>query len=115
MYRKHTHTDIEPRGKKTNINATRKIMSEKRTTLPSLRKQDWRTIISETEKVNDLLTNIPTNDITYLNDLIYGGAKLVCEKTGVPLKTAGRKPKPFWELRLESQTKRLRKQAKTEH
>ena len=55
-------------------------MSEKKTTLPSLRNQDWRTVKSETEKVNDLLTNIPTNDITELNDLIYTGAKLVCEK-----------------------------------
>ena len=47
-----------------------------KTTLSFLRKQDWRTVKSEIEKVNDLLTNIPINDITELNDLIY----VVCEK-----------------------------------
>ena len=48
-------------------------MSEKKTTLSSLRNQDWRTVKSETEKVNALLTNVPTDDITELNDLIYAG------------------------------------------
>ena len=57
----------------------RRIMSEKKTTLPSL----WNQVKSETEKVNDLLTNSPINDIIELNDLIYAGAKLVCEKIGV--------------------------------
>ena len=74
--------------------------------------QDWRTVKSETDKVNDLLTNIPTSYITELNDLIYAGAKLVCEKMGVLLKTTDRKSKPGWELRLESQIKRLRLQAR---
>ena len=45
-------------------------MPEKKITLPSLRNQDWRTVKTEIEKVNDLLTNIPTNDTTNLNDLI---------------------------------------------
>ena len=40
----------------------------------------WSTVKSETEKVNVLLTNTPTN-ITELNDLIYAGAKLICEKS----------------------------------
>ena len=43
--------------------------------------QDCRTVKSETEKVNDLLTNISTNDITELNDL-NARAKLVSEKSG---------------------------------
>ena len=73
-------------------------MSEKKTKLPSLRNQDW----TEPEKVNDLLTNIPTNDITELNDLIYVGVKLNCEKIGAPLKTTDRKSKSGWELRQES-------------
>ena len=60
--------------------------------------------------MNDLLTNIFKNDIRELHDLIYTGAKLVCEKIGVPLKTTDRKSKPRWELRLESQIKRLRPQ-----
>ena len=96
--------------KRNNIDAIRRIMSEKKTTLPSLGNQDWRTVKSKTEKVNDLLTNIPTNDIKELNDLIYAWAKLVWEKIGVLLKTTDRKSKPVWELRLESQIKRLRQQ-----
>ena len=75
-------------------------MSEKKTTLPSLSNQDLETVKFETEKVDDFLTNIPTNDITELNDLIDTGAKLVCEKVGVLLKITYRKSKPGWELGL---------------
>ena len=72
-------------------------MSEKKTTLPSLRNKDWRSGKFENEKVNDLLTNVQKNDITELNDLIYEGAKLVSEKIGVALKPAYRKSKPEWD------------------
>ena len=65
------------------------------------------TVKSKTEKVNDLLTNISTNDVNELNDSIYTGAKLVYEKIRGPLKTTIRKSKPGWEHRLESQIKRL--------
>ena len=34
-------------------------MSEKKTRLPSLRNQDWKTDQSETEKINELLTHVP--------------------------------------------------------
>ena len=67
---------------------------------------------SHVQKVNVLLTNISTNNITELNDLIYTGAKFVCTKIGVPLKTTDRKSKPGWEIRLESQIRKLRQQAK---
>ena len=50
-------------------------MSEKKSTLLSLRNQDWMTVKSETEKVNNWLINILTNDIMELNDLLYEGAK----------------------------------------
>ena len=65
--------------KKINVEMKR-IMSEKKTTLCSLMNQDWKTVKSETEKINELLTNILTNNITDLNDFIYAGAKLVSEK-----------------------------------
>ena len=39
------------------------------------------------------MTNIPTNDITELNELIYVVAKLVSEKIGIPFKTTDRKSK----------------------
>ena len=92
-----------------NLDVMKRIMSEKKTKLPSLRNQDLRTVKSKTEKINELLTNTPTNDITGLNDLIYAGAKLVCEKNGFPLKTRDRKPKLGWELRQESQIKKKKK------
>ena len=50
--------------------------------LPSLRNIEWRTVKTETNKINQVLTYISTNNITEVNDLIYAGAKLVCEKIG---------------------------------
>ena len=55
---------------------------EKKTTLKSLSKQDWKTVKAETEK-KKLLVHISTN-ITELNELIYVGAKLLCAKIDVP-------------------------------
>ena len=78
---------------KMNVDIIKRIIS--------LWNQDWRTVTSETEKLNDLLRNIPTNDITELTDLIYGGAKVICEKIRVTLKTTDRKSKPGCELRQD--------------
>ena len=39
----------------------KRIMFEKKTTLPSLRNQEWKKVNLETEEINDLLTDIPTN------------------------------------------------------
>ena len=36
-------------------------------------------------KIDQVLTYISTKNITELNDIIYAGAKLVCEKIEVPL------------------------------
>ena len=87
-------------------------MLEKKTNLLSLSIQVWRKVKSETDKVNVLLTNISTNDITELN---HAGTKIVCEKFRVSLKATDRKSKIRCELRLESQIKKkenLRQQAK---
>ena len=51
----------------------------------------------ETEKINKLLPNIPTDNITKLNELIYAGAKLVCDKIGVPPKELEQKYKTWIE------------------
>ena len=40
------------------------------------------------------------------------GAKLVCEKIWIDLKSSNKKSKPGWEIRLEIQIRKLRKQAK---
>ena len=62
--------------------------------------------------MNQVLTYIPTNNITDLNELIDAGAKLVCENIGIPSKNTRAKSKPGWEFRLETQIKNLRKQLK---
>ena len=59
-----------------------------------------------------MLPYISTNNISELNDLIYAGAKLVCEKIGVPSKSTKKQSKPGWEVQLDTQIKNLRKQAK---
>ena len=80
-------------------------MSEKKPTLPFLRNQDRKTVKVETEKINELFTHISTNNITKLNELIYIGAKFVCEKIGLPLKNTNKNSKRGWEIRLEAQIK----------
>ena len=61
-------------------------MNCEKTTLPSLRNIEWKTIKIEMEKIKKILTHIPTNNITELNELIYAGTKLVCKKIGIPTK-----------------------------
>ena len=51
-------------------------------------------------------------NITRLNELIYAGAKLVCEKVGIPLKSTNEKSKPIWDIRVKTLVRKLRKQAK---
>ena len=63
-----------------NIEKLKRIMSEKKTKLPLLRNQDWKTVQAEMEKINKLLTHISMNNITELNKLNYTGAKLVRKK-----------------------------------
>ena len=87
-------------------------MNSEKTTLPSLRNIEWRTLKTETNKINQIQPYISTNNITELNELIYAGAKLVCEKIGVPSKSTKKQSKPGWEIRLETRIKNLRKQAK---
>ena len=97
---------------KFNVETMKRNMSEKKTSLLSL--SGTR---SETEKVNDLLTNIPTNNITDLNDLIYAGAKLVCEKSGSPEDHRQKvKTRVGTQIRFaDEKTKTTSKNTKTEH
>ena len=52
------------------------------------------------------------NNIMELNELIYAEEKLVCGKTGVPLKNMNRNSKPGWEMKLETQMRNVRQQVK---
>ena len=72
----------------------KRILNSEKTTLPSLRNIEWRIVKAEMNKVNQVLSYIPTNNITDLNELIYDGAKLVCENIGIPTKNTKAKSKP---------------------
>ena len=52
-------------------------MNGEKTTLSSLNNIIYRTFKTETEKINQLVTYIPTNNLSKINELIYAGAKLV--------------------------------------
>ena len=78
----------------------------------SLRNIEWKTLKIEMNRINHILPYIPTNNITELNELIYASAKLVCEKIWIPSKSTKKQSKPGWEIRLEMQIKKLRKQAR---
>ena len=78
------------------------ILNSEKTTSPSLRNIEWRIVNAETNKVNQVLTYISRNNITELNEVIYAGAELVCEKIGIPSKNTKEKSKPGWEFRLET-------------
>ena len=71
-----------------------------------------KTLKIETNKINHILPYIPTNNIIELNELIYAGAKLVCENIGIPEKITKKQQKPGLEIRLELQIKKIRKQAR---
>ena len=80
-------------------------MTEKKTTLLSLGIQDWKK-----SQGNKLLPNIPTGNITELNELIYTGVKLACDKIDVPQSNPNRNTKLGWEIRPEGQGIKLRQQ-----
>ena len=68
----------------------------------------------ETETINKLLTNVPLNTITELNELIYAEAKLVSDKIGVPRRISEKMDGKF-DLKVKKfrqQTKMLRKEKK---
>ncbi len=69
-------------------------MNSEKTSIPSLRNTEWRTLKTETNRTNQMLPYISTNNISELNDSIYAGAKLACEKIWVPSKTTKKQLKP---------------------
>ena len=84
-----------------------RIMRGEKTTLPSLRNIKWRTVKTETNKMNEVLSDISMNIITELNELIIAGAKLVCEKIGIPSKNTMKLSKPKWKILLDMQKKQI--------
>ena len=106
------HEETLSQEKKMNLGNVQRIMNREKTTLPLLKNIEWKTPKIETNKINHILPYIPTNNITELNKLFYEGAKLVCEKIGIPSKNTKNQSKPGWELRLKMKIKNLRKQAR---
>ena len=79
---------------KLNLENLKRIMNSEKITLPSLRNIEWKIARADTNEVNQVLTYISTNKITELNELIYAGAKLACEKIVIPSKSTKEKSKP---------------------
>ena len=65
-------------------------------------------MFTEVRKVNELLKNIESNDVTEDNDLFYLGAALVT-KVFEKNKTKDEKKQSWWKRKLESQFKELNK------
>ena len=100
---------------KLNLENVKRILYSENTTLPSLRNTKLRTVKAESNKVNQVLTYISTNNMTELNELIYaGGGNLVCEKICITSKNTNEKSKPEWEFRLETQIKKSTKTGQNE-
>ena len=64
-------TEIQSQEHQTNLENLKRIMNSEKTTLPSLRNIEWRTLKTETNKINQILPYISTNNITKLNEQIY--------------------------------------------
>ena len=84
-------------------------MNSEKINLPLLRNIEWRTLKTDTNKINQILPYLSTNNITEINELIYAGTKLVCDKIEIPSKSTKKKSKPGWEIRLETQIKKSTK------
>ena len=83
---------------KVNLENVKRIMSSEKIILPSLRNIEWKTVKIETNRINHILPYIPTNNITELNELIYAGAKLVCENIAIPSTSTKKPQKLGWRL-----------------
>ena len=87
-------------------------MNREKTTLPSLRNTEWRTVKEETNKINQVLPYVSTNYVTELNELIYAVGKLVCETNLDSLKKHWEKIKTRMRNLTGNADKNLRKLVK---
>ena len=100
--------------RKLNLEDLKRIMNSEKTTLPSLRNIEWRIVKAETNKVNQVLTYISTNNITELNELIYAGAKLVWRENWDTLKKHERKIKTMMGISTINSDKKSTKTGKND-
>ena len=93
------------------IELLKKIMIEKKTTLPFLRNQTEK-FKAEKEIVTKLWPQISPCNITEPTELIFEGTKRVCDEILVPLQNSNRNTKPAWEIRIEGLVNKFRQQSK---
>ena len=99
---KHYH-----KKKKVNQQNLKRITNIEKTTLPSLRNIELRTVKTERNKINQVLPYKSMDNVTKLNEIFSAEAKVICEKVGILSKSTKKKSKPGWEIRLETQIKNL--------
>ena len=100
------------REQKIHLENFKRIMNRKKSALPSQIKIEWGMVKTETEKINQVLIYLLTNNITELNELIYARAKLVCEKIRIASKSTKKNSKCGWKIEVKKQIKSQGKQAK---
>ena len=84
---------------------------EERIRIPTMKTCNHGKLKEKTKEVNEILTSIPTNNITETNRLIYAGARLVVELMDIRIQTQntnGRHRIPPWKKRLETQLLKMR-------
>ena len=100
----------------TSVTEEEKLLIEKikdfgrqqRERLPPLRGIDSKKLKEVVSKVNAVLGKVQVEDITHVNDLMYGGAALVTDMVGMRRKQKENKV-PWWRRRLEEQVRQLNK------
>ena len=88
---------------KLNLENVKRIWNNENINLSSWRNIALWKVKTETNKINQVLPYISTNNITELNELIYAWAKLVCEKVRIPSNSTKKNSKPRLKMRLETQ------------
>ena len=89
---------------KVNIENLKRIMGSEKTTLPSLRNKEWKTVKKEMNKINQLLPYISTNHNRFKWTNLWWG-EIGLGENWDPSKNTKKKSKPGWKIRLETQIK----------
>ena len=85
-----------------------RIAKETRERLPPLRGIEKHRLLEDTRIVYDVMNRIVVRNITELNDLVYAGAVVVTEMSGVKNRKSTAM-EPWWKRGIEGQVKKLNK------
>ena len=90
----------------------REIMREKKTAEGLFfKKVDKSRLKIQVQKVNQVIHNIPTRNITETNDLIRAATVWVAEQLGIKKVEFREKREPWWKRRIERDVKQLRQES----